>query len=314
MYQIVGNSSYGDKIERALFNAGGTAWSHDCKKHVYYQSANSLKLTGRVDNRHEYRELHDPLCCTGNITRFIPNYVLHMWMATSDNGVAATMYGPSLVSVKVGNSIPVKIEETTSYPFDETITLTIKTAQSVEFPLHLRIPKWCKSPVIKAKGQAVDVKLNELGFVVIAREWKDNDQVAITFPMEINCVTGITKSNGSRSSVDTTESLTAGLPYSFIERGPLLFTLMITGENTKYNYGIITSQKGFTFKKSPLPQKFSWGNVTLSITLKAQPIDWPVCPKLAKQTIPKSGKTEDITLVPYGCSQGLRITMFPVVK
>ena len=34
-------------------------------------------------------------CCVGSMNRIIPNYVIHMWMATADRGLAATLYGPA---------------------------------------------------------------------------------------------------------------------------------------------------------------------------------------------------------------------------
>lgn len=316
MYRIVGNSSYGDKIERALFNAGASAMSYDCKTHVYLQSPNRLKLAKESSEKghYEYKSSHQPLCCTGNVTRLIPDYILHMWMATPDNGLVASMYGPSEVTLKVGNNVPIKINEATSYPFDESIILTLETQQSVEFPLYLRIPKWCKSPNIIINGKAFETKINESGFAIVTRHWKNNDQVHINFPMEINCVTGITKSNGAKSSLDAGEILTPDLPYTFIERGPLLYTLMITDENTKYRFALVPSLKKYEFKKATLPKKFSWGNIPLSISVSAQPYEWRECPKLPKQFIKKTDKTEFIKLVPYGCSQGVRITMFPVVK
>ena len=34
------------------------------------------------------------LCGVGSFNRIIPNYIKHMWMATADQGLAATLYGP----------------------------------------------------------------------------------------------------------------------------------------------------------------------------------------------------------------------------
>ena len=34
----------------------------------------------------------------GAVNRILPNYIRHMWTATPDNGLAATLYGPCTVS------------------------------------------------------------------------------------------------------------------------------------------------------------------------------------------------------------------------
>jgi len=316
LYRITGNSSYGDKIERALFNAGATAWSHDCKKHVYSQSPNKLTLVDntKIKSHYEYKSTHDPLCCTANIARMIPNYVLHSWMATPDNGVAAMLYGPNRVSVKVGNNVNVTITEKTDYPFDETIYLSINTPKNVKFPLYLRIPNWCENPKVSIDGKQLKVKKNKNGFMVVNRNWSNETMVKITFEMQTKCVTAITKSNGAKSSLDQSKILTAGLPYVIVERGPLLYTLKIENETTKYQYAINPLEQDFKVLKAAMPEKFNWGKTPISIQLNAQPIEWNECPKLEKSAFEKSIKTEKITLVPYGSSEGVRITMFPVVK
>jgi len=316
LFRITGNSIYGDKIERALFNAGGAAWSHDCKQHVYSQSPNKITFLDDLKSKvhYEYKPTHDPLCCTANITRMIPNYVLHSWMATPDKGVAAMLYGPSKVSVKVGNNVEVILTEKTNYPFDGNILLNIKSLEPVKFPLYLRIPIWCKNPVVSIDNKRVKIAVNKKGFMVINRSWNTETKVKINFVMQPKCITGITKSNGAKSSLNLSKTLTAGLPYVFVERGPLLYTLKIENGNTKFRYAINPSEADFVVSKNALPSGFNWGNVPNTIQLNAQAIEWSECPKLPTKTINKTGKTERITLVPYGSSQGTRITMFPIVK
>ncbi len=316
LFRITGNSIYGDKIERVLFNAGGTAWSHDCKKHVYSQSPNKLTFNDdtKIKAHYDYKTMHDPLCCTANISRMIPNYVLHSWMATPDNGVAAMLYGPSQMSVKVANNQEIKIIETTNYPFDETINITIQSPKPVNFPLYLRIPQWCKNPKVSIDGKSLKVNINKKGFLVINRYWNTVTKVKITFGMQTKCVSGITKSNGAKSSLDQSKMLTAGLPYTIVERGPLLFTLKIENETTKYRYALNPLEQDFKVLKTVMPDKFNWGKTPISIQLNAQPIEWNECPKLEKSILKINGKTQKITLVPYGSSQGKRITMFPIVK
>ena len=66
-----------------------------------------------------YKQTHMPLCCTAALNRIVPNYVMHMWMATYDNGLAATYYGPCKVSALAADRVPVEIVCRTDYPFNE---------------------------------------------------------------------------------------------------------------------------------------------------------------------------------------------------
>jgi len=244
----------------------------------------------------------------------IPNYVLHSWMATPDNGVAVMMYGPSEVNVKVADAVSVRIEETTEYPFNENIVFTVIPQQTVAFPLYLRIPQWCTNPLIKVQGKTVKAVINHKGFIVINRQWKANDKVLVCLPMQVKCVTDVTKSIGNRSSLDTTDVVTPNLPYAYIERGPLLYTLKINDKATKYRYALIPELKKYKASTFGLTNRFLWANIPVTISLKAQPVEWNQCPKLETEVRQSTSKRELITLVPYGCSQGIRVTMFPYVS
>ena len=85
-------------------------------------------------------------CCTANMHQGWPKFAANLWMATADGGLAAVAYGPSEVSTQVADGVPVSIAETTDYPFRETVTLEVKIAHLVKFPLVLRIPAWAAAP------------------------------------------------------------------------------------------------------------------------------------------------------------------------
>ena len=76
-------------------------------------------------------------CCTTNMHQGWPKFVQNLWYATSDNGIAALVYGESEVSIKVGDGQVVKVDETTSYPFKEDITFIMKTDKAREISLSI---------------------------------------------------------------------------------------------------------------------------------------------------------------------------------
>ena len=158
---VSGQGRMADRAERAFFNAGPATVARDFKTHVYFQSPNRV-----VDNSPPYPhgpqavgELLQarrtiPLCCTAALNRIVPNYVMHMWMATYDNGLAATHYGPCKVSALAADRVPVEIVCRTDYPFNEVIEMSVKPAREATFPLSFRIPGWCKNPELSVNGSA----------------------------------------------------------------------------------------------------------------------------------------------------------------
>lgn len=146
LLKITKNGAYGDKIERCVFNAGIGAVLEDFKALQYFSCANQLVLD-RTSNHCKfkrgikwmsYRPNSGVACCTGNVSRFMPNYIRNMWHVEG-NDVYAMLFGANDFTAEIGGKT-VKISEKTNYPFEENITFEINTES--EFDLYIRIPKW----------------------------------------------------------------------------------------------------------------------------------------------------------------------------
>ena len=194
-----------DRAERAFFNAGPATVARDFKTHVYFQSPNRV-----VDNSPpyphgpgaagtSYKPTHYPLCCTAALNRIVPNYVMHMWMATYDNGLAATHYGPCKVSALAADRVPVEIVCRTDYPFNEVIEMTVKPAREATFPLSFRIPGWCKNPELSVNGSGVKAVPDAKGFVRVERLWKAGDAIRLRFPMSVSVTDGARQQRPGRA-------------------------------------------------------------------------------------------------------------------
>ena len=189
LYQITGERSWGDSIERAFFNAAPASVARDWQTICYYQSPNrvSTDLPSGERARFLFTKLGDSgvPCCVGNVNRLIPSYVTKMWMTTPDRGLAATLYGPCSVTAVVGDNIPVKLACQTAYPFEETNRVLVSPERPASFPLRFRIPGWCAKPRISVNGVAVGVAQGKNGFVRIERQWTRGDAVVLVFPMPV---------------------------------------------------------------------------------------------------------------------------------
>jgi hypothetical protein len=139
-----------------------------------------------------------------------------MWMRTADDGLAAVLYGPSSVDTKV-KGVEVQIEESTDYPFSETISLRVSPRKPVEFPLELRNPQWSKSTQVVCAGANVSKNGD---YFLVRKRWTEGDQVKIVF----------------------TESIMAihAWPAEIaLQRGPLVYALTIPAVKTEFkHYGL----------------------------------------------------------------------------
>jgi len=237
-----------------------------------------------------------------------------MWMATPDNGLAATMYGPCKVSALVANGVPIEIACQTSYPFDDTITMTLRSERLATFPLLLRIPKWCPNPQLYLNGNAIPATAGENGFVRIERAWHDGDTVKLRLPMLVQV------ESGNDRNADQA-------PYSTVSYGPLLFALPIPETDNAnspdlrvpWKFALDPNQTptDLAVEHHELPSPWNWPlDAPVKIRVNAWPIEWnlePQSPRLPDRPTPMADHPEKITLVPYGCTK-FRISMFPVIR
>lgn len=313
---LSGEGRLADRAERAFFNAAPATVGRDFRSHVYFQSPNRL-ADGSPDYPHgprasgnSYRATHHPLCCTAALNRSLPNYVVHMWLATQDNGLAAAHYGPCRVTALVADRVPVTLDCRTDYPFDEVIEIAVSPAQPAAFPLWFRLPGWCAAPELSVNGERVGALPDEHGFARLEREWRAGDTVRLVFPMSASVSTGY-------------DANADGAPYATVSYGPLLFALPLAeldGPNVpdpdaRWRYALEVDEPDLTVERRPLPATWDWpAAAPLTLGVNAVPIAWELDatrPRLPSAPSPATGPRERLTLIPYGCAK-FRLSMFPV--
>lgn len=344
--EITGKSRWADLLERITFNALPTQTTDAFDARQYYQQCNQIEITRKIRNFQTNYQGTDQLfglltgypCCTANLHQGWPKFTQHLWYATADHGLAALVYSPNRVEALVGKEqTPVVIREETFYPFDERISLTLslkeKGRKSVRFPLHLRIPEWCRMADLTLNGKLL-AKYEGGQIVALDRTWKSGDKLDLYFPMLIKTDRWCENS-------------------AAVERGPLVYALRI-GEKwnkvegtdryggyyevlptTDWNYGLIDSvikpdkiNKNCKVIRRDIGDKYPWNleNAPLEIKINAKkmhewkeyngsagPLPYSVNTFWGTKGEGPYGEAEEVTLIPYGCST-LRITEFPVTK
>lgn len=193
MMTITGDTFWADHCENVAFNTFTAAMTPDMKALRYITSPNMAisdeKLHGpSIDNNLRGMLSMSPFssrCCQHNHGMGWPYYAEHLVMATSDNGLATMLYADNETKALVAGGKEIKLTETTHYPFDEAVRLTISTDDAVKFPLYLRVPAWADNIELKVNGVPQNVESSAGKYVRIDREWKDGDMVELMMPMTL---------------------------------------------------------------------------------------------------------------------------------
>ena len=239
MLEITGDIQWADYLERVTYNALPTQVTDDYSGRQYYQQTNQVAVTRdwrEFSTPHEdtdilFGELTGYPCCTSNLHQGWPKFVQNLWYATADNGIAALVYAPSQVSAKIANGITVNIKEETAYPFEEAIRFNIsfadKKVKQAFFPFHIRIPAWCKNPIVKLNGEPITIDAYPGTVARVNREWKNGDILSLELPMEVAVSRWYDNS-------------------AVVERGPLVYALKM---NEKWEKKTFENEKAGEYGK-----------------------------------------------------------------
>lgn len=325
---IFGDPSFGDHIERIIYNALPATFSPDMWSHQYDQQVNQIECSVR-ENRawntngpasNTFGVEPNYGCCTANLSQGWPKFASHLWMHTADDGLAATLYAPNKVSTTINGS-EIKIELETAYPFDNLLTFTVTTETPVKFPLHFRIPEWATHASISVDSEAPTQPAPGT-FYKIERQWQGKTNITLTLPARAqleNRGNGITLIReplvyalkiGEEWQRINADKPFRELPHADWEVYP----------TTPWNYALVIDRNdietSFEFHKRPLSEfPFSPDGTPIEVKCMGRHLPAWKAENGDAQAVPKvdskcKGRISPLTLIPYGCTN-LRITEFP---
>ena len=343
MLQITGDSYWAENCEDVAFNSYPAAFMPDykslryitCPNHVLSDSENH---SPGIQNGGPFLAMNpfSSRCCQHNHGFAWPYYAEHLVYATPDNGLAAVLYSSSMTKARVGDGTQVILEQTTNYPFEESVEFNVRTLKTVDFPLYLRIPSWTKSASVYVNGKLVKSKLDSKGYVCIARKWNNGDKVKLNLPMEITYRTWqVNKNSVSVNYGPLTLSLKIAERYEKKDSketaisdskwqpnaDPSAWPSYEIYPDSDWNYALVMDAP-IKVQKSEWPSDnnpFTLSTVPLSFTAKGRKVpswtldEYKLCAVLPYEDDPRSEEVENITLVPMGAAR-LRISAFPTAE
>ena len=321
---LTGKSIWGDRLEKAAFNALPATISDDMWTHQYDQQVNQIaciRFPGKSFFASNNSEAHlfglEPNygCCTANFNQAWPKLAMSAFMK-SEKGIVSSIMLPSQLETNIGQA-NVKITVETEYPFKLAAKYIVETDREISFELKIRIPKWAKSVVIN--GENVSAK----GFYSIYVVSNGKNVYEVEFIDDIHFV---------------------NRPFGLkaVEYGPLVYSLPIETEYKMIEYTRRDVERKFPYCDYELIPKSEWrygfaGNdfelcnfegdgipfssksPKIKIKTSMCRVDWDYAERYENVANhrPKSNKaikdSETMELIPYGCAK-LRMTEMPMVK
>lgn len=321
--RTTGDPVWADRTEDLAFNLLPASLDAQGKAVHYVTSANSVHLDNAPKRRRQFQNgfamqaylpgVDQYRCCPHNYGQGWPYYVEEMWLATPDGGVAAALYGPSAVTVRVADGAAITITEQTAYPFGDTITFRLSTPRPLAFPFTVRIPGWCGDPALTVNGTAWSVQGGPR-FATVDRTWANGDTVVLRLPM-------------------TPRTRTWPKNAVSVEYGALTFSLRIdelwhrfggsadwpeyeVRPGSAWNVGLVPDQRPAVSTGGDVDDPFTPATAPVQLTVRVRDIpDWSadtenVVATLSDGPVATTAPERQVALVPMGAAR-LRITAFP---
>jgi DUF1680 family protein len=209
-----GDARYIDELERALFN--GALAGVSLKGDTYFYE-NPLE----ADDKRSRWVWHGCPCCPPMFAKLMgamPGYIY----ATDQSAVYVNLFVGSRATIKhaTGNMV---IQQTTKYPWDGAVRITMEQAPPAQTALMLRVPAWCKNETVAINGKSVSDRQKVRGYLRIDRVWRAGDVVELVLPMPIE-------------RVHANPAVQADIGRVALMRGPIVYCVESTdnGDDTRH--------------------------------------------------------------------------------
>lgn len=174
---------YGDVMERALYNGAICGISLDGKQFFY---ANHLAVKPEVfENRiirnprmFPVRQKWFPVsCCPMNLARLTESIGGYLYTKSEDT-IFLHIYTDCEAEIELNGQI-VKVIQTTNFPWDDMVKLSIFSKVPVNGKIAFRIPGWSKNTKVIVPETLKDEGIKNNGYYYISGTWREKTEILI---------------------------------------------------------------------------------------------------------------------------------------
>jgi DUF1680 family protein len=206
MLAATGDARFTDVIERALYNGINSGMSLDGTLYCY---RNPLAFDPESGDKIR-NSWYDTTCCPPNLERTFASLPGYFYSAAPD-GIYLHLFHNSTLDWRLQDGTPIKITQTTNYPWQGTVDIEINPSSATEFAIYVRNPGWSKSG--RASAGSTNVQLvGDGGYIRFHRRWQKGDTIHLEFDLSPQLV-------ASNSRVVENTNRVA------VQRGPIVYCL-----------------------------------------------------------------------------------------
>ncbi len=213
MNMMYKDAKYADLVETTLYNALLGSLDLDARNYGY---------TNPLDQDWTRYNWHSCPCCVGNIPRTLLSLPTWMYSRSSD-GIFVNLFIGSTVTVDGIAGTDVQVVQSTNYPWEGSVSITINPAVSKSFTVYVRVPDRSVSSLYSAapdsngfssislNGSAINPAVSN-GYAAITRTWAAGDKIDIILPLAVQRIKAIAEVTADRDAVA-------------LQRGPIVFNI-----------------------------------------------------------------------------------------
>jgi DUF1680 family protein len=182
MLELTGDARFADLMERVLYNSALSTMNTDGTKFCYTNPLAQSEWTPALsqDAPDRWAVFHC-YCCPPQVARTLAK--TQEWAySLSEGAVWVNLYGSSVLETDVPGLGSIKLTQTTNYPWEGTVTLTVDAAPASEFSLNLRIPGWADSATVTVNDENVGGATPGT-YMTVNRCWQAGDTVTLDIPL-----------------------------------------------------------------------------------------------------------------------------------
>ncbi len=203
LFRMNPDARYADFYERALYNHILSTIHPEHGGYVYFTSA-------RPGHYRVYSRPNSAMwCCVGTGMENHGKYGQFIYTHSSDS-LWVNLFIPSELNWADKG---IRITQTTVFPENGNVKLTVNTDSARNLNLLLRHPGWCDKLTVKVNGKRVKTASKPSSYLALNREWKDGDVIEMEMPMKV-----------------TIEELNYLPDYVSILRGPIVMAARTGGD------------------------------------------------------------------------------------
>ena len=177
MFQTTMAPKYVDNIENELYNGILSGISLDGKDFFYTEALRRTKEFPYTMRWPKHRQRYITcFCCPPNTLRTLCEAQEYAYSMKGDT-LWVNLYGQNTLTTK-----DLEVEQTTDYPWDGHITLTVKKAKRLA-SIRMHIPGWATNMTLKLNGK--EILAEDLRQ---PRKWKKGDTIELDLPMKARLI------------------------------------------------------------------------------------------------------------------------------